>query len=87
MRFPGATPWKPATTATSPPSTAFCISNAGTPSMRAEPWTALVSTGICQPIQLRAFTPMALRVIASKPEVICSPAATTTSYSRWSGTG
>jgi hypothetical protein len=61
------------------------MSEAGTPSMRAEPCTADVLIGTCQPSQERAFTPMAFRVMASSPLVICSPAATTTSYSRWSG--
>ena len=45
------------------------------------------SIGTCQPSQERAFTPMALRVMARRPLVTCSPAATTTSYSRWSGMG
>ena len=38
---------------------------------------AEVRTGICQPSQERAVTPMALSATASKPAVICSPAATT----------
>ena len=63
------------------------ISEAGTPSMRAEPCTAEVSIGTCQPSQERAFTPMAFRVMARSPAVTCSPAATTTSYSRGSGIG
>ena len=45
----------------------------------------MVLIGICQPSQERAFTPMAFSVMASRPAVTCSPAATTTSYSRWSG--
>ncbi len=55
--------------------------------MRAEPCMAEVRTGICQPIQERAGTPMAPSATASRPEVICSPAATTTSYSRASCRG
>ena len=58
---------------------------AGTASMRAAPCTAEVWIGTCQPIQERALIPMALRVTARRPAVTCSPAATTTSYSRWSG--
>jgi hypothetical protein len=53
----------------------------GTSSMRARPWASSVMIGICQPIQLRAFRPMLRRVRASRPEVTCSPEATTTSYS------
>src|SRR5579863_3254600 len=87
MRSPGATPWNPATTATSPRSTAFFMSEAGTASIRAEPCTAEVLIGTCQPSQERALMPMAFNVMARSPLVICSPAATTTSYSRWSGTG
>src|SRR3569833_2508239 len=60
------------------------MASAGTPSMRAEPWMAVVLIGTCQPSQERAFTPMALRVMARSPQGTCSPAATTTSYSRWS---
>ena len=57
------------------------------PSMRAEPCMADVRTGICQPIHERALTPIADSATAVSPAVICSPAATTTSYSRasWSG--
>lgn len=55
--------------------------------MRAEPCAALVSTGICHPCQERAFTPMSCSTIASSPAVICSPVATTASYSRRSYLG
>src|ERR1700761_7758345 len=54
--------------------------------MRAEPCTADVSIGTCQPIHERALTPIAFKVTARSPAVTCSPAATTTSYSLWSGT-
>src|SRR5580704_11823137 len=46
-----------------------------------------VRTGICQPIHERALTPTAVRATASRPAEICSPAATTTSYSRASCKG
>src|SRR6185312_1029607 len=85
MRLPGATPWNPATTATSPASMRCFISVAGTPSIRADPCMALVSIGTCQPSQDRAFIPIAFSVIARRPQVTCSPEATTTSYSRCSG--
>ena len=49
--------------------------------MRALAWASIVRIGNCQPSQLRASTPIALSVIASRPLVTCSPAATTTSYS------
>src|SRR5690348_16387632 len=65
---------------------AVFMASAGTPSMRAEPWMALVLIGTCQPSQERAFTPIAFRVMARSPQVTCSPDATTTSYSRWSTT-
>ena len=56
-------------------------------SMRATLWALLVRIGNCQPSQLRAFTPSDCSVMASRPEVICSPAATTTSYSAGSASG
>ena len=49
-------------------------------STRALPWTPDAFTS-CQPMKLRAFSPMFCRVMASNPAVTCSPDATTTSYS------
>ena len=50
--------------------------------MRAEPWASSVSIGICQPCQERAAMPMSCSTMASRPDVTCSPEATTASYSR-----
>ena len=50
--------------------------------IRALPWTPSVRIGTCQPSQERASTPSACKASASSPAVTCSPAATTTSYSR-----
>ena len=75
-------PWKPETTATS-----LCSvkpSRIPVPSiaaMRAEPWASEVMIGICQPCQDRAGRPISWRAMARRPEVTCSPEATTTSYS------
>ena len=54
------------------------------PPIRAEACASEVWIGNCQPSQLRADTPAACNAIASSPLVTCSPAETTTSYSRGS---
>src|SRR5437762_2038178 len=78
------TPWKPAITATSRlRSLKRLISSAPLIStMRALPWALEVWIGTCQPCQERAVTPSACNAMASRPEVTCSPDATTASYSR-----
>ena len=55
--------------------------------MRAAPCASSVWIGTCQPCQERAWMPMPVSTMASRPEVTCSPEATTASYSRgsWSG--
>ncbi len=63
------------------------ISFACTSRIRARLWTASVAIGICQPSQDRASTPMFCNAMAISPTVICSPAETTTSYSRASCIG
>src|SRR5947207_8869521 len=55
--------------------------------IRAEAWASEVRIGICQPCQERAWMPMPCSTIASRPEVTCSPDATTASYSRASCSG
>src|SRR5882672_12057249 len=55
--------------------------------IRAEAWASEVLIGICQPCQERAWMPMPCSTIASRPEVTCSPDATTASYSRASCSG
>jgi hypothetical protein len=49
--------------------------------MRAEPWASVVRMGICQPCQDRAGSPISPSTIDRRPEVTCSPEATTASYS------
>ena len=56
-------------------------------SIRAEAWASLVLIGICQPCQERAWMPMPCSTMASRPDVTCSPEATTASYSRASCIG
>ena len=51
------------------------------------PWAESVRMAICQPSHERALTPISCSAIASSPVVICSPAATTVSYSRASCIG
>ncbi len=82
-----ATPWNPAITATCPCERRSFSKAGSICSMRAEPCMPLVRIGICQPSQERAPMPLADRATAKRPAVTCSPAATTTSYSRasWSG--
>jgi hypothetical protein len=75
------TPWKPATTATSPASSAAASFSGGTSSMRAVPWASSAMIGTCQPSQDFAGRPMLRRVMAKRPAVTCSPEATTASYS------
>ena len=75
------TPWKPAMTATSPRAKPASRFFGSMPSIRAEPWADEVWIGICQPCQERALMPSLLSAIASRPEVTCSPEATTVSYS------
>jgi hypothetical protein len=67
-------------TATVPPFSASSSVAFSIVSTRALPWTPDALTS-CQPMKLRAATPIPWRVIASKPAVTCSPLATTTSYS------
>src|SRR6478752_9778712 len=84
----GSMPWKPATTATSLRSLKrVMISLPSMSSIRAEAWASLVLIGICQPCQERAWIPMPCSTMASRPEVTCSPEATTASYSRASCIG
>src|SRR5215471_8300834 len=84
----GLMPWKPAMTATSLRSLKrLMISLPSMSRMRAEAWASLVLIGICQPCQERAWMPMPCSTMASRPEVTCSPEATTASYSRASCTG
>ncbi len=87
MRLSGAMPWKPATTATWPVAMRRISSAPSMASMRALPCAVSVSIGICQPCQERASTPMSCSAMASRPEVTCSPVATTASYSRASCSG
>ena len=56
-------------------------------SMRAAPCALLVRIGSCQPCQERALMPMPSSVMARRPDVTCSPEATTASYSRASCSG
>jgi hypothetical protein len=51
------TPWKPAITATSPPSIAAPSFSGGISSMRARPWASSAMIGICQPVHERARMP------------------------------
>ena len=82
------TPWKPVITATSLRSLKRLISSAPLmSSMRAEPCALLVRIGSCQPCQERALMPMPSSVMARRPDVTCSPEATTASYSRASCSG
>jgi hypothetical protein len=82
------TPWKPETTATSLRSLKrLTISLPLISRMRAEPCASEVLIGICQPCHERAWMPSACSVIASRPDVTCSPEATTASYSRASCRG
>ena len=82
MRFPGAIPWKPATTATSPLIMRPFNSSTSMPTMRAARCAESVRSGICQPCQDRALTPIDCSTSASRPDVTCSPEETTASYSR-----
>src|SRR3954447_4715119 len=85
---PGLMPWNPAMTATSLRSLKrLMISVPSMPSIRAEAWASLVLIGICQPCQERAWMPMPWSTMASRPDVTCSPEATTASYSRASCIG
>ncbi|MNS78010.1 hypothetical protein D3C72_1116080 [compost metagenome] len=82
MRLSGPMPWKPATTATWPSPMRWTISEPSISRMRAAPCALSVRIGICQPCQERALMPMDCSVIARRPDVTCSPDATTASYSR-----
>src|SRR5215212_9246051 len=81
-------PWKPEITATSLRSLKRLTSSAPlTSRMRAEPCASLVRMGNCQPCHDRALTPISCSARARRPEVTCSPEATTASYSRASCSG
>src|SRR5215467_15223380 len=84
----GLMPWKPAITATSLRSLKrWMISDPSISRIRADACASLVLIGICQPCQERAWMPMVCSTMASRPEVTCSPEATTASYSRASCMG
>ena len=51
-------------------------------SIRAEACAELVTSGTCQPCQLRAGTSISCKVSAISPAVTASPELTTASYSR-----
>jgi len=76
-------PWKPQMTATSLRALKRLISSSPlTSRMRAAACASEVAIGNCQPSHERALTPMACSAIARRPDVTCSPVATTASYSR-----
>ncbi len=82
MRLSGPMPWKPAITATWPSPMRRIMSAPSISRMRAAPCALSVRIGICQPCQERALMPIDCSAIASRPDVTCSPEATTASYSR-----
>jgi hypothetical protein len=67
IRLSGATPWKPATTATWPMPKRSISRSPSMSVMRAAPWALSVLIGICQPCQERASTPMSCSTMASRP--------------------
>ena len=83
-RLSSATPWNPGITATSPASRLRSSASVSIVPIRALANALSVWIGNCQPSHDRAGTPIACRVMANSPLVICSPAETTTSYSRGS---
>ena len=82
MRLSGAMPWKPAMTATWPSLKRWMRNEPSMSAMRAAPWALSVLIGICQPCHERAWMPIDCSTSASRPDVTCSPEATTASYSR-----
>jgi hypothetical protein len=79
-----AMPWKPGITATSPAARLASKALVSIAPIRALAKASDVWIGSCQPSHERAGTPAACNAIASSPLVTCSPAETTTSYSRGS---
>ncbi len=82
MRPSGPIPWKPETTACSPWPNFSSSASVPISRIRAVPCAPVVRIGICQPCQDRAETPSFCSMSAIRPEVTCSPEATTVSYSR-----
>ena len=88
IRLSGPTPWKPATTGTSPAAMRR-VELFRVDALRCGPCHGHRRSriGICQPSQERAVTPSSCRASAISPAVTCSPEATTASYSRASCSG
>ena len=81
------TPWKPATIATAPASSASRIRPGVTSMMRARPCELSVITPACEPVNDRASTPAVWIAIASSAMLIRSPAVSSMSSSRPGGSG
>jgi hypothetical protein len=80
-------PWKPATTATRPASSARLIRSAVMRLMRARVWAPSVKSPTWGPVKEDAGWPSDCSAIASSPIVTCSPVASIMSISRGSGVG
>ena len=81
------TPWKPATMAIAPLSSASRIRPGVTSMIRALPCTLSVITPACEPVNERASTPSSWIAIASSAMLIRSPAVSSMSSSRPGGSG
>ena len=81
------TPWKPATIATAPASSASRIRPGVTSMIRALPCALSVITPACEPVNERASTPALWIAIASSAMQIRSPAVSSMSSSRPGGSG
>ena len=76
------TPWKPATIATRPASSASRMRSARTSRILALPWSVSVTIPACEPVNETAGTPSASTAMHSSAIEIRSPAVSSMSISR-----
>ncbi len=81
------TPWKPATSAMAPSSSAARIRPGVTSMIRARPWVESVITPAWEPVNERASAPRAEMAMATSALEIRSPEVSSMSSSRAGGTG
>ena len=79
------TPWKPATIAICPASSASCTRPRRISTMRALPWTVSVTMPACEPVNDTALRPRSLIAIETSATEIRSPAVSSMSCSRGCG--
>ena len=81
------TPWKPATSTILPWPMASCTRAGWMSRMRALVWTVSVTMPACEPVRLTASQPRRWMAMASRAQLMRSPALSSMSISRTGGLG